>query len=67
MTRMSTRTHGVLDFLTAGTLVALPRALGWGERVTSTLTKTSEYVRRTSVARSAPVRTMVPAGNETPM
>ena len=38
MTRMSTRTHGVLDFLTAGTLVALPRALGWGERVTNTLT-----------------------------
>ena len=39
MTRMSTRTHGVLDFLTAGTLVALPRMLGWGERVTDTLTK----------------------------
>ncbi len=38
MTRISTRTHGVLDFLTAGTLVALPRALGWGERVTNTLT-----------------------------
>jgi hypothetical protein len=38
MTRMSTRTHGVLDFLTAGTLAALPRALGWGERVTNTLT-----------------------------
>jgi hypothetical protein len=38
MTRMSTRTHGVLDFLTAGTLVALPRALGWGERVTNMLT-----------------------------
>jgi hypothetical protein len=38
MTRISTRTHGVLDFLTAGTLVALPRVLGWGERVTNTLT-----------------------------
>jgi hypothetical protein len=39
MTQMSTRTHGVLDFATAGTLVALPRVLGWGERVTDTLTK----------------------------
>ncbi len=38
MTQMSTRTHGVLDFLTAGTLAALPRALGWGERVTNALT-----------------------------
>jgi hypothetical protein len=38
MKRMSTRTHGVLDLLTAGTLVALPRMLGWGERVTNTLT-----------------------------
>jgi len=35
---MSTKTHGVLDLLTAGTLVALPRMLGWGERVTNTLT-----------------------------
>ena len=38
MTRISTRTHGVLDFVTAGTLVALPRMLGWGERLTNTLT-----------------------------
>lgn len=38
MTRMSTKTHGVLDLLTAGTLVALPRILGWGDRVTKTLT-----------------------------
>src|SRR5438309_1415816 len=38
MTRISTRTHGVLDLVTAGTLVALPRMLGWGERVTKALT-----------------------------
>jgi len=38
MRRMSTKNHGVLDLLTAGTLVALPRMLGWGERVTNTLT-----------------------------
>lgn len=38
MIRMSTKTHGVLDLLSAGTLVALPRMLGWGERLTNTLT-----------------------------
>lgn len=35
---LSTRTHGVLDYLTAGTLLALPRMLGWSERVTNLLT-----------------------------
>lgn len=35
---ISTRTHGVLDLVTAATLVTLPRALGWGDRVTSMLT-----------------------------
>jgi len=35
---LSTRTHGVLDLLTAGTLLALPRALGWSEKVTRLLT-----------------------------
>lgn len=38
MTRISTRTHGVLDLVSAATLVALPRVLGWGDRVTATLT-----------------------------
>lgn len=38
MTRISTRTHGVLDLLSAGTLIALPRMLGWGERLTNALT-----------------------------
>src|SRR3954466_3106545 len=38
MNRMSTRTHGVLGLLSAGTLLALPRVFGWGERVTKTLT-----------------------------
>lgn len=28
----------MLDLVTAGTLLALPRMLGWGERVTNTLT-----------------------------
>jgi hypothetical protein len=35
---ISTRTHGVLDYLTAGTLLALPRAMGWSENVTRLLT-----------------------------
>ncbi|HEU5116093.1 MAG TPA: hypothetical protein VFT74_05390 [Isosphaeraceae bacterium] len=34
----STRTHGFLDFVTAGTLMALPRAMGWSDRVTNLLT-----------------------------
>lgn len=34
----STRTHGFLDYATAGTLVALPRLLGWSSKVTNTLT-----------------------------
>ena len=38
MKLFSTATHGVLDYLTAGTLVALPRALGWSEGVTRLLT-----------------------------
>ena len=35
---ISTRTHGVLDYLSVGTLLAVPRALGWGPRVTNLLT-----------------------------
>lgn len=35
---ISTRAHGVLDLVTAGTLVALPRAMGWSDRVTKLLT-----------------------------
>ena len=38
MKLFSTRMHGVLDFLTAGTLLTLPRALGWSEGVTRLLT-----------------------------
>jgi hypothetical protein len=34
----STKTHGALDYLTTGTLLALPRALGWSEDVTKWLT-----------------------------
>src|SRR4051812_45098498 len=38
MRLISTRTHGVLDYLTAGALIALPRAMGWSRRVTGLLT-----------------------------
>jgi len=34
----TTRTHGVLDYLTAGALITLPRALGWGRGTTRLLT-----------------------------
>jgi hypothetical protein len=34
----STKTHGALDYLTVGTLLALPRALGWSNGVTQWLT-----------------------------
>ncbi|MGI8826408.1 MAG: hypothetical protein ACR2JC_12320 [Chloroflexota bacterium] len=36
-----TRVHGVLDFLSAATLVALPRLLGWDNRVTKLLAATA--------------------------
>jgi hypothetical protein len=35
---ISTRMHGVLDYLTAGTLLALPRLLGWKGPVAQVLT-----------------------------
>jgi hypothetical protein len=35
---ISTQVHGVLDYLTAGMLVAAPRLLGWDGRVTRLLT-----------------------------
>ena len=38
MKLFSTQTHGLLDYLTAGTLFTLPRALGWSEGVTRLLT-----------------------------
>jgi uncharacterized membrane protein len=38
MKLLSTRTHGVLDLLTAGTMAALPRIMGYGDRVTRTMT-----------------------------
>lgn len=33
-----TKTHGVLDYLSVATLLAAPRALGWGPRATTLLT-----------------------------
>jgi hypothetical protein len=38
MALISTKMHGALDYLTAGTLVALPRMLGWDKSVTSVMT-----------------------------
>ncbi|GAB4196777.1 MAG: hypothetical protein OHK0022_14570 [Roseiflexaceae bacterium] len=37
MKLFSTKTHGVLDYLTAASLLALPRVLGWSGRVTMML------------------------------
>lgn len=34
----STKTHGALDYLTVGTLLTLPRAMGWSTGVTQWLT-----------------------------
>ena len=41
MKLFSTRVHGVLDYLTAGMLFALPRVFGWSEAVTRLLTNAS--------------------------
>ena len=41
MSLISVRTHGMLDYLTAGALLALPRALGWSKPATSLLTNTA--------------------------
>ncbi|HEX8199890.1 MAG TPA: hypothetical protein VF590_05345 [Isosphaeraceae bacterium] len=38
MKLLSTKTHGVLDYLTAGAMLTLPRAMGWGEAATRLLT-----------------------------
>ena len=41
MKLFSTRVHGVLDYLTAGMLFALPRVFGWSGAVTRLLTNAS--------------------------
>lgn len=38
MKLFSTRMHGVLDYLSVGTLLALPRVLRWSDQVTSVMT-----------------------------
>jgi hypothetical protein len=38
MKLFSTRTHGFLNYFTGGTLLVLPRALGWDQKLTSFLT-----------------------------
>lgn len=38
MKLFSTQTHGLLDYLTAGALLVMPRALGWSENATRLLT-----------------------------
>lgn len=35
---ISTKVHGVLDYLTAPTLFTLPRVMGWGKKTTTLLT-----------------------------
>ena len=34
---VSTKAHGIIDYMTAGLLVTLPRALGWSRQVTHLL------------------------------
>ena len=34
---ISTKVHGIIDYMTAGLLVTLPRALGWSRQVTCLL------------------------------
>jgi hypothetical protein len=36
--KISTRTHGLLDYLTVGTFLALPRLLGFSSRLTNAMT-----------------------------
>lgn len=38
MKLLSTQTHGIVDYLTAGALLVMPRALGWNENVSRLLT-----------------------------
>jgi len=35
MRRMSTKTHGIIDYLTSATLLALPKLLGWDTKTTA--------------------------------
>jgi hypothetical protein len=46
---ISTKTHGVLDYLSTGTLLALPRLLGWTPTVTALLTGSALTTLATSL------------------
>ena len=41
--------HGILDYVTAPTLIALPRMMGWGTRITALLTSAGAGVLGYSV------------------
>ena len=38
MNLMSTRTHGIIDYLTIGAFLTLPRVLGWNKELTNAMT-----------------------------
>jgi hypothetical protein len=50
MKRMSTKTHGIIDYITSGLLVALPRALGFSDRASILLEGSGAMAARATIA-----------------